>query len=190
MAFVVAAICALTGILVWTLWVMPIVRSIEAAEDAPIGTTMTVDLDAGSRVGIWTSGISATLGTMDCTVIGPDGGERPQRGASAVSWDDVLWWMTPRPGFVQSAQFTAVEAGAHLVDCRDSLDTYDGLFLVAGDSIGEGSIGLGRTGGNDFAVGTLLALGAVMSPPLAVALPLVILLRRLITRRAPKPSPA
>lgn len=185
MAFVAAAICAVTGILIWTLWVLPIVRSIDAAEDVVIGETMAVELDAGSRVGVWTSGISATLGTMDCTVIGPDGGERPQRGASAVSWDDVLWWMTPRPGFVQSSQFTAAEAGTHLVDCRDSLDTYDGRFLVAGDSIGDGSIGLGRTGGNDFAVGTLLALGAVMCPPLAVLLPLVILLRRLITRRAP-----
>ncbi len=183
LAFATAAICAVTGILIWTLWVLPIARSIEAAEDAPIGETMAVDLDAGARVGIWTSGISAALGTMDCTVIGPDGSERPQRSASAVSWDDVLWWMTPRPGFVQSAQFTVVEAGTHLVDCRDSLDTYDGRFLIAGDSIGDGSIGLGRTGGNDFAVGTLLVLGAVMCPPLAVLLPLVILLRRLITRR-------
>lgn len=188
MAFVAAAICAATGILIWSLWVLPIVRSIETAEDLAIGKTMAVDLDAGSRAGIWTSGISAALGTMDCTVIGPDGAARPQRSASAVSWDDVLWWMTPRPGFVQSAQFTAVDAGAHLVDCRDSLDTYDGRFLVAGDSIGDGSIGLGRSGSNDFAVGTLLALGAVMCPPLAVLLPLVVVLRRLVTSRAPRPS--
>lgn len=187
MAFFAAAICAVTGVLIWALWVLPIVRSIESAEDVPIGQTMAVDLDSGARVGIWTSGISATLGTMDCSVIGPDGAERPQQGPSAVSWDDVLWWMTPRTGFVQSAQFTAAEAGTHLVDCRDSLDTYDGRFLVAGDSIGDGSIGLGRTGGNDYPVGSLLALGAVMCPPLAVFLPLVILLRRLITRRVPRP---
>mgnify|MGYP006920030396 FL=1 len=94
MAFFAAAICAVTGVLIWALWVLPIVRSIESAEDVPIGQTMAVDLDSGARVGIWTSGISATLGTMDCSVIGPDGAERPQQGPSAVSWDDVLWWMT------------------------------------------------------------------------------------------------
>ncbi|KAA0961436.1 hypothetical protein FQ142_11515 [Microbacterium sp. ANT_H45B] len=181
MAFVAAAVCAVAGVLIWTLWVLPIVRSVEAAEDVPLGTTAVVDLEEGERVGIWASGISASLGTMECRAVGPDHDVRPQRGPSALSWDDVLWWMTPRTGFVQSSQFTAAESGAHRVTCRDSLDTYDGRFLVAGDSIGQGSIGLGRNGGVDFAQGTLLAAGAVMCPPLAVSLPLVILGRRLIT---------
>ncbi|WP_230108085.1 hypothetical protein [Microbacterium foliorum] len=183
MAFVAAAVCAVAAVSIWTLWVLPIVRSIDAAEDVPLGATTVVDLEEGERVGIWASGISASLGTMDCRVLGPDGEERPQRGPGAVNWDDVLWWMTPRPGFVQSSQFTAAAPGAHRVTCRDSLDMYDGRFLVAGDSIGQGSIGLGRTGGADFAQGTLLAMGAVMCPPLAVLLPLVTLVTRLITRR-------
>lgn len=187
-AFAAAVICALIGILIWMLWVLPIVRSVASADPVPLGRTTAVDLEAGDRVGIWADGMSPMLGTMDCIVTAPDGSDRPQRGASPLSWDDLLWWMTPRDGFEQTAQFRAAESGSHLVRCEDSLDTYDGRFLVAGDSIGDGDVGLGRTGGNDFAMGTLLAFGAVVCPPVAVLVPLVILVRRLLTRRSPGSS--
>ena len=65
MAFFAAAICAVTGVLIWALWVLPIVRSIESAEDVPIGQTMAVDLDSGARVGIWTSCLLYTSDAAD-----------------------------------------------------------------------------------------------------------------------------
>lgn len=182
-AFVAAAICAAASVLIWLMWVMPIVRSIDEAEPAMIGRTISVELAAGETAGIWASGRSAMLGTVACAVTGPDGSDLEQRGGSALSWNDVLWWMTPRPGFEQRSQFTAVDAGPHLVRCDDSLDTYDGDYLVAGDSFGVGDIGLGRTGASDFGIGEILVFCAVLCPPLAVLIPLVILLRRIVTRR-------
>ena len=181
-AFAFSAFCAIVGVLIWTLWVLPVAASVGEGEALPLGETSKIELSAGERVGVWGSGISAMLGTMRCTVEAPDGAELPQRGGPSLSWDDTLWWMTPKPGFEQSTQFTAGEAGVHTVTCTDSLDTYDGEFLLAGDAFGSGSIGLGRNGASDFAVGSLLAFGAVFCPLIVVLLPAVIVIRRLVAR--------
>lgn len=181
-AFGFAALCAVAGLLIWMLWVLPIADSVRESEAAPLDRQLTVELDAGERVGIWGAGISAMLGTMQCSVIAPDGTELALRGGPSLDWDDTLWWMTPKRGFEQADQFTAVDAGTHTVTCSDSLDTYDGEFLVAGDTFGSGSIGLGRNGGSDFAVGSILAISAVLCPLIIILLPGVILIRRLVTR--------
>lgn len=181
-AFGFSALCAVAAVLIWTLWVLPIAASVRESDATPLDRSVAIELGAGERVGVWGAGISAMLGTMECAVIAPDGAELPQRGAPSLTWDDTLWWMTPQRGFEQRTQFTSVDAGTHTVTCRDSLDTYDGEFLVAGDTFGSGSIGLGRNGGSDFAVGTILAFGAVFCPLFVVLLPGVILVRRLVTR--------
>lgn len=182
-AFIAAAVCAVVSVLIWTLWVLPIVRSIDAAQPAAVGRTLAVELSEGETVGIWASGRSPALGTMECGVVGPGGAELPQSGGSSLGWDDVLWWVTPRHGLAQHSQFTSTAAGEHLVRCEDSLDTYEGEFLVAGDSFGTGDIGLGRTGGSDYSIGAILVFCAVLCPPLAVLIPVVIIVRRLVARR-------
>lgn len=179
-----AVVALLAGILIWTLWVLPIVSSVEEAPSSPLGRTVLVDLEEGARSGVWASGISPALGSTRCTVIAPDGVELPLRGAPSLTWDDTLWWMTPRRGFEQVVQFTASVSGVHDVTCVDSLGTYDGEFLVAGDTFGGGELGLGRTGSNGFAIGTVLAFCAVVLPLFSVLLPLVIGLRVAFTRRA------
>ncbi|MCK2036271.1 hypothetical protein KZC51_08985 [Microbacterium sp. SSW1-49] len=171
------------GALIWLLWVLPVATSVDRAAAHPLGEPAIVELDAGQRVGIWGSGISANLGTMACTVNTAEGEDVATRGGPALVWSDTLWWMTPKWGFEQSVQFTALEAGMYRVSCADSLDTYDGEFLVAGDSFGGGSVGLGRHGGSDFAVGSVLAFGAVFCPLFAVLLPIVIGIRLAISRR-------
>lgn len=176
-----ALLAAVAGALIWMLWVVPIVSSVERAHPAPLGQTLSVDLDAGESSGVWASGISAALGTMRCRVTGPDGAEPRLLGAPSLNWDDTLWWMTPRAGFEQVLRFAASGSGVHRVSCTDSLDTYDGEFLLAGDTFGGSAIGLGR--GTGFAVGTVLAFCAVVLPLFAVLLPIVIGLRLLFTRR-------
>lgn len=178
-----AALALVVGALIWVLWVLPIARSVGEATPTPIGVPVVVDLEAGERVGIWSSGLPASFGTMDCTVTSPEGAPVPQVGPPSLTWDDTLWWMTPRRGFEQLSQIVGASAGPHTIECSDSLDRYDGEVLVAGDAFGPESIGLGRTGSSDFAGGTLLAFGAVVCPPFAVLLPIVIGLRRLRDRR-------
>ena len=178
-----ALVALLAGVLIWTLWVIPIASSVDEAEPSGLGSSVRVDLDEGERFGVWASGISAALGSTSCTVIAPDGAELPWRGAPSLTWDDTLWWMTPRHGFEQIVQFTASASGVHTVTCVDSLGTYDGDFLVAGDSFGGGEVGLGRTGSNGFALGTVLAFCAVVLPLFSVLLPVVIGLRIVFTRR-------
>lgn len=178
-----ALVALLAGILIWMMWVIPIASSVDGAEPSALSSTIRVDVDEGERFGIWASGISPALGSTSCTAIAPDGVELPRRGAPSLTWDDTLWWMTPRRGFEQIAQFTASESGAHMVTCADSLGTYDGEFLVAGDTFGGGELGLGRTGSNGFAMGTVLAFCAVVLPLFSVLLPVVIALRIAFTRR-------
>lgn len=176
-ALVAALICAVGGVLIWFLWVFPVAASVDVADAHPMGEPAVVQLDAGQRAGIWGRGIAANLGTMACTVTAPDGEGVATRSGPSLDWSDTLWWMTPKWGFEQSAQFTAADAGAYRVSCVDSLDTYDGEFLIAGDSFGGGSIGLGRNGGSDYAIGSLLAFGAVFCPPVAIMLPIIIGIR-------------
>lgn len=182
LALTATLVCAIGGVLIWLLWVLPVASSVDAAADHPLGEPAVVELDAGQTVGIWGRGISANLGTMACTVTTAAGEGVVTRGGPSLDWSDTLWWMTPKWGYEQSAQFTADDAGAYRVSCVDSLDTYDGEFLIAGDSFGSGTIGLGRNGGSDFAVGSLLAFGAVFCPPLAVVLPIVIGIRVAVAR--------
>lgn len=181
MALGAALLAAVAGVLIWMLWVLPVASSVERAHPVPLGRTLSVDLDAGEGAGVWASGISAALGTMRCGVAGPDDTRVQLVSAPSLNWDDTLWWMTPRTGFEQVLRFTASESGAHRVHCEDSLETYDGAFLLADDSFGEGAVGLGR--GSGFAPGTVLAFCAVVLPLFAVLLPIVIGLRLLLTRR-------
>lgn len=176
-ALATALLCAVGGVLIWVLWVLPVAASVDAADTHPMGEDARVELDAGERVGIWGRGISASLGTMTCIVAAPQGDDMATSIGPSLDWSDTLWWMTPKWGFERSAQFTAADAGAYRVSCADSLDTYDGEFLIAGDSFGGGSIGLGRNGGSDFAIGSLLAFGAVFCPPVAVMLLVIIGIR-------------
>ncbi|KJL28461.1 hypothetical protein [Microbacterium oxydans] len=175
-----AVCCAVIGALIWILWVLPITASVDAASAQPIGSSpAAVQLDAGARVGIWGRGISPTLGTMSCAVTAPSGDAVGQHGGPSLTWSDTLWWMTPKWGFEQVSRFTAPTAGEYLVVCTDSLQTYDGEFLVAGDAFGAGDIGLGRTGGADFAIGSVLAFGAIVCPLVAVLLGIILGIRAL-----------
>lgn len=179
----IAAIIAVIAALVWLLWAMPVIESVGAAEPRPFGATTTIALDAGERAGIWSDSAAAALETLECKATDERGREIGLRRAPALSWDDALWWATPRSGFEQVRAFTAPGDGPVQVRCLDRLGVYDDRFLVAGDSFGSGSIGLGRTGGNDFAVGTILVFCAVVCPLLAAFL-LVLSAIGAVTRRA------
>lgn len=185
-ALAAAAVSAVAAVLIWVLWVLPIARSVGDAVPAPIGETITVDLGAGPA-GVWGSGHSSAFGTIDCAVTGPDGRAVALSGPPSLTWDDVLWWTNPRPGFEQLSRFTAPSAGSYEIACTDSLDTYGGEFLVAGDTFGGFSVGLGRTGASDFPVGSILAFCAAVLPLFAVLLPIVIALRRVRDRRRDDP---
>ncbi|MFD6055467.1 hypothetical protein [Agromyces sp. NPDC060279] len=184
--------CAVAAALIWWLWVAPIVQSVAAAESRPLGEAATVELAAGERAGVWARGIAANLGTLECRAIGPGGAESAMRSGPSLDWDDTLWWMTPKPGFVQLLQFTADRAGDYAVSCVDALDTYDAEVLVAGDAFGSGSLGLGAGGASRFPIGSVLAFGAVVFPGVAVLIPIVIGLRRWVgrvrDRRRPRSS--
>ncbi|WP_143469787.1 MULTISPECIES: hypothetical protein [unclassified Leucobacter] len=179
----IAAISAIIGTLVWLLWALPISGSVRDAHPQVLGEPIAVTLESGERAGIWTDSAAAALETLECTAIDERGGEIGLRRAPALSWDDALWWATPRSGFEQVRAFTAPSAGAVEVRCVDRMGVYGGGFLIAGDSFGSGSIGLGRTGGNDFAVGTILVFCAVVCPLLAAFL-LVLSVIGAVTRRA------
>lgn len=178
-----AAVALVAGVLIWLLWVLPIAGSLSEATPSPIGEPVGVELDAGERAGIWGSGLSVGFGTLDCAVTDPVGHEVSQRAAPSLTWDDTLWWTNPRPGFEQVSQIVAAEQGRYTVDCRDALGYYEGEILVAGDTFGSGSIGLGRSGSSDFAVGTVLAFCAVVCPLFGLLLPVVIGVRLLRDRR-------
>ncbi|MFK4730582.1 hypothetical protein ROT00_12905 [Agromyces mediolanus] len=181
-AFAAAAVCAVAAALIWWLWVAPIVQSVAAADSRPLGEAVTVELAAGEHAGVWARGIAANLGTVECRATGPGGGALAMRTGPSLDWDDTLWWMTPKPGFVQVLRFTADDAGSYAVSCRDSLETYDAEVLVAGDAFGSGVLGLGAGGASRFPIGSVLAFGAVVLPAVAVLIPVVILLRRAGTR--------
>lgn len=178
-----AAVGLVAACLIWLLWVLPVARSVGEAEPESIGSTITVDVNAGA-VGIWGSGIAPTLGTAECRVRDPDGRAVDVRDGPLLAWDDTLWWMTPKTGFEQFAQFIAPDDGVYEIACADTLETYDGEFLVAGDTFGTAAIGLGRS--SVFAVGTLLAVGAVVCPLFAVLLAVIIPVRRWRDRRRPR----
>lgn len=179
----VAIVCAVIGALIWALWVGPVNRSIAAAQPAEVGTTLSLDLAENQTVGIWANGISSALGTMDCEIAGPNGSAPAMVTVHGLGWEDTLWWITARSGFEQYARFTASEAGAHTVTCADSLDTYDGSFLLADDTGTNSSIGLGRLGAADFPAVEVLAFSVIVCPLVAVLLIPIMTVQTLRLRR-------
>ena len=175
---------AVITVLVWALWVLPVNRSIAAAEPAEIGGPLTTQLAEGATAGIWATGRSALLGTASCSVTGPDGREVPVQSTRDLGWEDTLWWVTARPGFVEIRWFSAAESGEHTVSCVDALGTVEGRYLVADSASGADSVGLGRFGGARYPVSSMLALGAVAGPLLAVLLVPVLGIQTLRVRRA------
>lgn len=159
-----AVASALTTVLIWALWVLPISRSIES-----IGSSVVYDVEKGKKVGIWTSGHSSRLGTVSCTVEGPDGGNPSVLNVRSLSWEDTLWWKAPRQGFEQTRWFTATSSVSHSVMCRDSLDTYDGEYLLAKSATVGGQLGVKRIGVT-FAKSEILAMSAVFAPQLLILL--------------------
>ena len=164
---VLTLIIALAGAGVWGLWALPANASVRDARPHPIGSPVEATLAAGERVGIWSNSVAADLEVLKCEVTGPQGVEVATRRAPALNWDDTLWWYTSRPGFAQLRAFEAAHDGKYSVQCRDATGWYEGEFLLASDSFGGGSVGLGRFGSNDFATGTILAFCAVVCPLLA-----------------------
>ena len=165
-----ASLFVIIGALVWALWVVPINASVRDAQPQPVGTSSEVVLDTEASLGIWTDSVAADLGMLTCTMTDDGGNEVGARRPPALNWDDVLWWATARPRFAQIVAFVAPHEGSYTVSCSERISNYDGQFLVAGNSFGEDSIGLGRSGSNDFATGTILAYCAVVCPLLAVLL--------------------
>lgn len=166
----IAGASVLAAVLIWALWVLPISRSIESATPAAIGSSVVYEVEKGKTAGIWTSGRSSWLGTVSCTVEGPDGGSPGVLNVRGLSWEDTLWWMTRRSGFEQTRWFTATSSGNHTITCRDSLDTYEGEYLLAKSAAGSGDLGLGRSGGVRYAKSEILAMSAVFTPLLAIML--------------------
>lgn len=164
-----AVASALATVLIWALWVLPISRSIESATPESIGSSVVYDVEKGKKVGIWTSGHSSWLGTVSCTVEGPDGGNPSVLNVRSLSWEDTLWWKTPRQSFEQTRWFTATSSGSHSIMCRDSLDTYEGEYLLGKSAAGGGQLGVGRSGVT-FAKSEILAMSAVFAPLLLILL--------------------
>lgn len=184
--WVAAAVCALLALLIWTLWVMPVNRSIAAASPLVIGQTVAVKLSQDERAGIWGSGRSVLLGTADCSVTAPNGAAVPLESTMDLGWEDTLWWFTARQGFAEFRWFTAPESGSYGIECADALDTYEGEFLVAGSAAGSGTVGLGRGGGVSYRVSSVLAFGAVVCPLVSALLVPIMGVQTLRRRRAPR----
>lgn len=166
-------LCALGSVLVWLLWAHPVADALNRAETHPLGVPLQVDLEQKQRVGIWTNSVAADLGTLKCSVTTLGGKSVPTVAPPALEWSDVLWWASSRPGFSQIAGFSAPESSEYTVQCTERTGWYDGDLLLAADSFGEGSIGLGRMGAADFAQGTILVYAAVVLPLLTLGLGLM-----------------
>lgn len=174
-----ALVSAIIGALLWGLWVLPIAASVREAE--PVTTGESVQVAAGSDVvGIWAYGRSAILGTLVCAV---DGEQAQAWKGPSLTWDDVLWWVPGRMGFVQELQVRLDPDTAHEVTCTDALGTYEAEYVVARDTFGSTNIGLGRSGSADFALGTILPVGAVMAPAFTLMFPLIALTNAVRRRR-------
>lgn len=179
----IAGLGAVAAVLVWTLWVIPVNRSIADAAPAGFGVPVTVHLEAGDTVGIWAKGASPALGTAECSATGPAGRVPAKAQHGALDWDDTLWWATARPGFSQIRAFSATAPGAYTVNCSDSLGSYGGEYLLA-DSADKGFlIGLERTGGADYHASSMLAFAAVGAPLLVLLLVPVMAIQTLRVRR-------
>ena len=184
-------VCALGSLLIWLLWAHPVADALNRAETHPLDVPLHVDLEQNERVGIWANSVASDLGTLECAVTTPAGESVPTVAPPALEWSDVLWWASSRPGFTQIAGFSARESAEYTVQCTESTGWYDGEMLLASDSFGEGSIGLGRTGAADFAQGTILAYAAVVLPLLTLALGVMTVVAALRgrIRAAPHRSP-
>lgn len=169
--------------LVWLLWVLPINHSIESATPTEIGAPIAHEAKDGAAIGIWSTGASALLGSMQCTVTGPLGDQATVRTVPVLGWDDTLWWVTARSGFKQTHWFTASGTGTHTVDCIDSLGSYGGEYLLADSTNAGGLLGMGRSGGVTFPLSSALAVAAVGAPLLAVLLTPIMAIQTVRLRR-------
>lgn len=181
---VLALISAIVGAGIWWLWVLPVNASVRDATPQPIGSSVEVTLVAGDRVGIWANSVAADLEVLACEVSGPAGAEAAMLRAPSLSWDDAPWWVTARSGFAQIRAFEAGGDGEYSVHCRDETGWYEGEFLLASDSFGGGSVGLGRFGSNDFATGTILVFCAAVCPLLAGMLAVMAAISAVSRKRA------
>lgn len=163
----VAVVSGIGAVLVWVLWALPVADSLGEATPVPLGTPVSVVLSEGERAGLWMNSPAEALGTYRCDVQGPRGRAVPTAQPPALEWSDVLWWASDRPMFAQVLGFAAASPGEYTVTCVERTGSYGGDVLLARNSFGAGTIGLGRTGGADFAVGSLLAFCAVVLPLLS-----------------------
>lgn len=182
MLWVLLGACVGGAALIWMLWVLPVASSVADAAPVPLGEISVVDAAAGESVGVWASGPAALLGLAECTGTDAAGHDVPLFAGATPDWDDVLWWMTPRDGFRQVLRAVPAAPGEVEIVCVSAMDAYEGQFLLAGDSFGAGSVGLGRGGNVDYPVGTLLALGAVTLPLFSVLLLVVLIVQTLVSR--------
>ncbi len=170
LGWLACALSAALGLGLWVFWVLPVRASVADATPGPSGTSVSVRLEEGQRVGIWASGRAAMLGTLECTVRSAGGEEPAVQRVRDLSWNDTLWWVTPRAGFESYAGFGAGATGEYAVSCDDSIGGYEASYLLAKDPQAPGWIGLGRGGSADFRSSSVLAYGAVVAPLLAVLL--------------------
>lgn len=170
LGWVACVLSAALGLGLWLFWVLPVHASVAQAEPGPSGASVSVRLEEGQWVGIWASGPAATLGTLECAVRLAGGGEVAVERVRDLSWNDTLWWVTPRAGFESYAGFSAGAAGDYSVSCSDSIGSYEATYLLAKDPQAPGWIGLGRGGSADYRSSSVLAYGAVVAPLLAVLL--------------------
>lgn len=166
----VAIASAIGAVLIWLCWALPVAGSLDAAVPHPLTDPLTVRLEAGERAGVWMNSPATAFETFECAVADAAGDAVPTAPPPALEWSDVLWWASEQPMFAQVIGFTARQGGDYTVRCSERTGWYDGEILIARDSFGDGAIGLGRAGGADFAVGTILAFCAVVLPLLAVLL--------------------
>jgi len=154
--------------LLWVLWVLPIAASVANATPIPLGAAQDVQLRAGDQLGIWTS--APVPGLVQCAATQGNGEEVRFSHGPTTGWDTTLWWVTPGDGFKQQFKIAAQTDGSISVKCWSGAADPEGDYLIADDTFMGGTIGLGRSGTNDYALSAVLAIGAVLLPLLALAL--------------------
>lgn len=183
LGWMACALSAALGLGLWLFWVLPIRASVADAAPVPSGTSVSLRLADGQRVGIWASGRAAILGTLDCSVRSGEGETPSVHRVRELNWNDTLWWVTPRHGFESYAGFTAGRAGDYVVSCADSIGAYEANVLLAKDPSAPGWLGLGRGGSADFRLSSVFAFSAVVAPLLAVLLLPIMAAQTLRARR-------
>lgn len=154
--------------LIWVLWVLPIATSVANATPVPLGAAQDVQVRAGDRLGIWTSAPVPEL--VQCEATQGNGEEVSFSLGPTTGWDTTLWWVTPGDGFTQRFKIDAQTGGTISLRCGSGAAGPGGDYLIAGDTFIDSTIGLGRSGNNDYPLNAVLAIGAVLLPLLALVL--------------------